>query len=286
MAALIRGLRFPGSSWILYPFWTLLVVTTCLLELSVLHYSGSDLQSRPVLETERLTTQWLFVGGNAAILVIGILLMDMYRRSMLRKEYEGQQYYKFFMESQDLMAFADANGRFTKMNPAGIDLLGYTEAEIVGRPFMDFVHHEDVQATIAAVTRQQATGESFPFSNKFVCKDGSSVHLTWQAMHSTTDGTTFSTARNMSAQVKADAERERLYRDLQVAYANIKTLRGLIPICASCKKIRDDSGYWNTLEQYISEHSDARFTHGICPDCLKRDFPDAYEKQLGSHKER
>jgi hypothetical protein len=61
---------------------------------------------------------------------------------------------------------------------------------------------------------------------------------------------------------------------LQQALDNVKTLSGLIPICASCKKIRDDNGYWNQLEKYIIEHSDAQFTHGICPECTKNFFDD------------
>jgi len=56
---------------------------------------------------------------------------------------------------------------------------------------------------------------------------------------------------------------------LQEALANVKTLKGLLPICANCKKIRDDQGYWNQIEAYIEEHSDALFTHGLCPECVK-----------------
>lgn len=66
---------------------------------------------------------------------------------------------------------------------------------------------------------------------------------------------------------RAAAEREKLIAELQTALANVKTLRGLIPICAGCKKIRDDRGYWNKLEDYIQRHSDADFTHGLCPEC-------------------
>lgn len=58
------------------------------------------------------------------------------------------------------------------------------------------------------------------------------------------------------------------------ALEEVKTLSGLLPICASCKKIRDDSGYWNQIEQYIQKHSDAKFTHGICPDCQKKFYPE------------
>lgn len=69
---------------------------------------------------------------------------------------------------------------------------------------------------------------------------------------------------------QAEAERERLIGELTDAMAQIKTLAGIIPICASCKRIRDDRGYWNQLESYLSEHSDAHFTHGLCPDCFER----------------
>ena len=65
-------------------------------------------------------------------------------------------------------------------------------------------------------------------------------------------------------------EREILVRELKNALARIKTLNGLIPICSTCKKIRDDKGYWNLIESYIESHSDAAFSHGICPECSDR----------------
>jgi len=61
---------------------------------------------------------------------------------------------------------------------------------------------------------------------------------------------------------------------LQDALDQVKTLRGFIPICANCKKIRDDKGYWNEVEKYVTEHSDAQFSHGMCPDCLQKLYPD------------
>ena len=69
-------------------------------------------------------------------------------------------------------------------------------------------------------------------------------------------------------------------RKLELALSRIRTLSGLLPICANCKKIRDDNGYWNQVEEYISKHSEAVFSHGICPDCLKTLYPDIAEKIL------
>jgi len=64
----------------------------------------------------------------------------------------------------------------------------------------------------------------------------------------------------------------------------IKRLRGMLPICSSCKKIRDDKGYWNQIESYISAHSEAEFSHGICPDCFKKLYPDVYKKMQQDDK--
>ncbi|MDD5349524.1 MAG: response regulator [Chthoniobacteraceae bacterium] len=80
-------------------------------------------------------------------------------------------------------------------------------------------------------------------------------------------------------------EREQLIQDLQGALAQVKTLSGLLPICSGCKKIRDDQGYWNRIETYISEHSEAQFSHGICPDCAKKYFPDYKAYLDGEHPE-
>ena len=63
-------------------------------------------------------------------------------------------------------------------------------------------------------------------------------------------------------------QRAALIRDLREALASVKTLRGIIPICSYCRKIRNDEGYWNQVETYLESHSDARFSHGICPDCM------------------
>ena len=68
-------------------------------------------------------------------------------------------------------------------------------------------------------------------------------------------------------------EKQKLIGELQEALAKVKTLSGLLPICSSCKKIRDDKGYWNQIETYIRERSEADFTHGICPKCAKMLYP-------------
>ena len=76
--------------------------------------------------------------------------------------------------------------------------------------------------------------------------------------------------RDISERRNAEVERERLIGELQATLAHVRTLRGLIPICAWCKKIRNDQGYWEQLEKYLRSHSEADFTHGMCPECARK----------------
>ena len=75
-------------------------------------------------------------------------------------------------------------------------------------------------------------------------------------------------------------------KELETALSRIKRLNGLLPICANCKKIRDDTGYWNNVETYITEHSEAVFSHGICPECAEKLYPDIFSKVKKKLKEK
>lgn len=76
---------------------------------------------------------------------------------------------------------------------------------------------------------------------------------------------------------RAEAEKHSLIVELQKALAEVKKLSGLLPICSSCKRVRDDKGYWQQIEGYIRDHSEADFSHGICPECAKKLYPELYD---------
>jgi K+-sensing histidine kinase KdpD len=78
---------------------------------------------------------------------------------------------------------------------------------------------------------------------------------------------------------RAIRQLENANSELRNAVNEIKTLRGILPICAYCKQIRTDAGMWVQIEKYIREHSEAEFSHGVCPDCFKKHFPEIYEKK-------
>ena len=85
--------------------------------------------------------------------------------------------------------------------------------------------------------------------------------------------------RDVTVEKQLEAQREALVVDLQNALAQVKTLSGLLPICAHCKKIRDDSGYWHQIEAYVRDHSEADFSHSLCPDCCKVLYPELFDKE-------
>ena len=87
--------------------------------------------------------------------------------------------------------------------------------------------------------------------------------------------------RFITRSMRYAVERQRLMLELKQANEQIKTLSGIIPICSHCKNIRNDSGYWQAVERYVTEHSGARFSHGICPDCIKKYYPELADEVLG-----
>jgi hypothetical protein len=86
------------------------------------------------------------------------------------------------------------------------------------------------------------------------------------------------TSQDITQQKLAEQDRVHLINELQRALNEVETLRGLLPICASCKKIRDDQGYWNHIEVYFSKHSGIDFTHTLCPECIQHFYPEYWQK--------
>jgi len=115
-------------------------------------------------------------------------------------------------------------------------------------------------------------------------RDGSRIPLSYtcnlmKAEDGNASGLVFA-FRDISARKSMEAEREQLIGDLQAALDSIKTLSGLIPICAGCKQIRDDQGYWQCVEQFVQARSDAQFSHSMCPECVRKFYPQYAEEVL------
>lgn len=87
-------------------------------------------------------------------------------------------------------------------------------------------------------------------------------------------------SKDITERKRIEEEREKVIGDLQKALSEIKALTGLLPICAGCKKIRNDAGYWEAVESYIQKHTSVEFSHGICPSCIEKFYPEFAAKRL------
>ncbi|HEU4720494.1 MAG TPA: PAS domain-containing protein [Gemmatimonadaceae bacterium] len=184
---------------------------------------------------------------------------------------------RFFEINLDLLCQLDFNGYFKRLNPAWERTLGWTRAELMSRPFIDFVHPDDRERTLRQNAAVRAGGQALGFENRYRCKDGSFRWFFWNAAPDADGRVIYSVARDVTAQKQAQEEREQLVRELQAALAEVRTLQAILPICSYCRRIRDDANYWHTVEAYISEHTDTRFSHGICPSCFEREVAPQFD---------
>jgi PAS domain S-box-containing protein len=182
----------------------------------------------------------------------------------------------------DIIYWTDAAGRFTHVNPMAARLMRYPEEQLLGRHFADLIEPAHRAAALLFYTRQfkERRPHSY-YEFPAITGNGSTVWFgqNVRAMFEA-DGRVAgfeAVARDISERKELEQDRERLIAELKEALASVKVLRGLLPICSCCKMIRDDGGYWQQIETYIRDHSEAEFTHGLCPECLERYYEELKE---------
>ncbi|GLH73883.1 hypothetical protein GETHLI_23850 [Geothrix limicola] len=181
--------------------------------------------------------------------------------------------------SEDAIYASNMDGIITDWNEGATTLYGYSAAEAIGKPPPLIVPEELLPLTrdLLRTLREGQRLRNYETLRKR--KDGTLIHVALTAspiIHGDGSMSGISViAHDITARVQAAAERERLIKELRAALADVQTLSGLVPICSWCKRIRDDAGYWTQVESYIQEHSPARFTHGICPQCAAGFYPEA-----------
>ncbi|HXE74269.1 MAG TPA: PAS domain S-box protein [Candidatus Xenobia bacterium] len=175
----------------------------------------------------------------------------------------------------------DAENRVTLCNPAFERVFQYREEEVIGVELDSLVAAPETMEEAADITKRSKSGELIHTTGQRRRRDGSRVEVEIFGVPLMVKGEmrgAYAIYQDITERRRHEAERERLVKELQEALANVKTLRGLLPICASCKNVRDDQGYWNRIETYLSAHSEAEFSHGICPDCARRLYPEQFAK--------
>lgn len=208
---------------------------------------------------------------------------DISDRKQAREElHTSEEKYRLLAETiPDAIFTMDLDFRITYMSPAVTRLRGYTVEESMAQRMEEILTPASLETAMKAFAEEMAmeAGASVDYHRtrtlelEEICKDGSTIwtETIFSAIRDQDHKMIgmLGITRDITERRKAAEERERLIAERQKALSEIKILSGMLPICSSCKKIRNDKGYWEQLENYIKDHSGAEFTHGLCPECAK-----------------
>ncbi len=184
-------------------------------------------------------------------------------------------YHLLFQNSLDGLMLTAPDGSIIDANPAACRIMGRTREEILQEGRQGLIDASDPRLAVLVAERQR-TGRTHG-ELRARRKDGSffPIEISSVVFQSPQgEARTCIIIRDITQRIASEAERERLIQELQEALGNVKSLSGLLPMCASCRKIRDKEGAWHNLEAYIRNHTEADFSHGICPDCRRTLYPE------------
>lgn len=183
-----------------------------------------------------------------------------------------------FEHSPLAIMYTDAEGTITTCNENASKLFGAPKEKLIGFSYLSI--RDNIMRNAIA---EALSGKRSRFEGEYLTVTGN-VLTQMSANFSPaidSDGSVSGVIgifEDITERKLVEKDRERLIRELKDALSKIKTLSGLIPICASCKRVRDDKGYWSQIEAYIRDHSQIDFSHGLCPDCAKNLYDDLKQK--------
>ncbi|HME36131.1 MAG TPA: PAS domain-containing protein [Candidatus Sulfotelmatobacter sp.] len=191
-----------------------------------------------------------------------------------------REYRALFENANDsIMIFELESETILDANPKACEIYGFTRDEFIGMSLKSLT--VDVPRGEEGLRQLLQTGSCRDYHTVHIRKDGTPMSIVANSALLERNGrkVVLSIDRDDTERIRAQAEREQLIEELTAALAKIKTLTGLLPICASCKNIRDEAGNWTAVERYVRDRSEANFTHSICPECAQRLYPDDYKKK-------
>jgi PAS domain S-box-containing protein len=180
-------------------------------------------------------------------------------------------------ESMDPTFSFYADGTYRYVNKAFARGTGKPLGEIIGNTIWDVFEKDEADKRFAIVKKVFAEERTEEIEVRVPLPSGDTYYLTTVKPIFNDLGTVetvICTSKNITKRKLAEIALKEKHEKLIKAMEEIKVLSGLLPICSSCKKIRDDKGYWNQIEAFIQEHSEAKFSHSICKECVKKLYPD------------
>jgi PAS domain S-box-containing protein len=210
------------------------------------------------------------------------------RKEMQETLRQSEERYRTILDSIDYGYFeVDLTGSFVCFNDSLCQQLGYSKDELTGMSYRDYMDKETIKKIYQVFNQVYATGEPLKVYNwTIIQKNGTKrIHEVSVSLIRNAKGERIGFRginRDVTERKILEEEREKSIQDLQEALAKVKMLSGFLPICAYCKKIRNDEGYWTQIEAYIHDHSEAEFSHGICPGCKEKLYGNFFDKEANS----
>ena len=252
--------------------YTITVAACCTLLVAVGHfYAGGELSNQVALLDRSL----------AIVAIWAAALLSLRRKSIEDRLRHSEARYASIVTYAGLgIVMIDGNGRIDSVNPAAATIFGISPKEFAGKSFVDLVAPRYRTELKDYLITYLNTKERAIIQRDLEVQGIRKGQVTFPMEISVgevpvPDQSLFVVVvRDITERFHIEQERVHLIGELKKALADVRTLGGLIPICASCKKIRDDKGYWEQIEVYIRDHSDAQFSHSLCPECVKVLYPD------------
>jgi PAS domain S-box-containing protein len=221
------------------------------------------------------------LGLISLTLGLGLMARAAWRRQRIdqaRLASEEAKYRLLAENAVDVIWSTDLDGKLTYISPSILRQRGWAPGEFLQLDLRDRVFSAKsldlIRGRIAAA--RSLPPASQPFEDDILevgvrHRDGHEIQVELRTrVVWSEDGRVLGlqgATRDITERKRAEAERDKVIQELTLALAEVKQLSGMLPICAQCKKVRDDHGYWNQIETYLSEHTEATFTHGVCPEC-------------------
>jgi len=216
-------------------------------------------------------------GHNPLLIILSDVTEQIRVENRLRISEE--RYRTLYKNTPVMMHAIDRQGNLLTFSDTWLEKLGYTEAEVAGRPSTDFLTEESkIYAKTVMLPEFFEKGYVRDVPYRFQKKNGEVIDTLLSAVTEKNEDGSISRSQavivDVTRQKRAEEDREKLIKELKNALDEIKTLRGILPLCSFCKKIRNERGYWESVDVYIQKHSEADISHSVCPDCAKKHYPD------------
>lgn len=221
---------------------------------------------------------------------VGMSFKNITERKLAEKKLEAsnERYRNLYENTPIMLHSINSRGRIVAVSNYWLNSMGYQRDEVIGRPLTGFLTDESkLFAKIIAFPYFLEHGYVQDIQYQVIKKNGGLMDVNLSAIAEKDEESNFlrslAVMIDVTAQKKAEAAQDKLIHELQKALDEITSLRGILPICSFCKRVRDDKGYWEQVDIYITKHSPAEISHSVCPECVKKHYPNLARKDPGNH---